>query len=40
MDRVNPERDQDFQGAEGDVHAKMAELEDLVTAALEQGRSQ
>lgn len=39
-DAAIPVADQDFQGAEGDLHAKQAELEDFVTAALEQGRSQ
>ena len=39
-DGAIPATDQDFQGAEADLHAKQAELEDFVTAALEQGRSQ
>ena len=39
-DGAIPASDEDFQGAEADLHAKMAELEDVVTAALEQGRSQ
>lgn len=39
-DGAIPTADQDFQGAEGDLHAKQGELEDFVTAALEQGRSQ
>ena len=39
-DGAIPAADQDFQSAEADVHAKQAELEDFVTAALAQGRSQ
>lgn len=39
-DGAIPGTDQDFQGAEGEVHEKQAELEDFVTAALELGRSQ
>ncbi len=35
-----PATDEDFQGAEADLHAMQGELEDFVTAALEQGRSQ
>ena len=39
-DTAIPAVDQEFQAAEGDLHVKQAELEDFVTAALEQGRSQ
>ena len=39
-DGAIPASDEDFQAAEADLHAKMGELEDFVTAALEQGRSQ
>jgi hypothetical protein len=35
-----PPADQDFQHAEGDLHVKHHNLEDFVTAALAQGRSQ
>lgn len=35
-----PVKDQDFQMAEGTLHAKQAEIQDVVTAALQQGRSQ
>jgi hypothetical protein len=35
-----PEKDQAFQVAEGNLHATDAEIADLVTAALQQGRAQ
>ena len=39
-DEAIPGIDQDFQSSEAGLHATLAELEDLATAALEQGRSQ
>jgi len=39
-DTAIPAIDQDFQAAEAGLHDKLAELEDFVVAALEQGRSQ